>query len=565
MKFYLKSYLLEVYNKQKQDITDAFCFSIPPENEELTYTQRTSQTKTFGGICVDRYGNEAVKISLSGTTVNQEIRYIYRSSLPAQEMTGEAEIYYLRDLLEKFADDPNAELRLYDLSKANHTNMGTETHSFSFINNWWVVYLDSFKIKRSKDKPMAYQYQIEFTGEPKKQLKMFKLEAVKIYNAATGTVSFIQKIKNSPAALIAKIDNGITVMRKGLNAMENALSGANNMLNQILSVRDKVNEFADVFSDYADTLQNFHTFKERAVTEIVKVGPDVLKAFTSAEIDSFRGVVAAAQIMWDSMTILQSLYDESLKYGEKDFYSEEKLNALETTLDELVDSVTTACHTSLEGSNEIVANLKKMNMPEVIVNTDQAGNDYAVVSYGNKKYVLVDGDTLEKIAYKIYGSTDYVPLLENFNGISDDDIVPGKEIRLPILDPQVRDLLNNIFETKDGLGTDISLTDDGDISVFGGDFNIVSGDENLKQAIEVRLSAYMGSNVRDVLFGLRNSTGENQSTNAYLLASIEQTLAEEPRIAEVNRISYEGRGDNLNVRVDYTNINNIRNVYQGVI
>lgn len=40
-----------------------------------------------------------------------------------------------------------------------------------------------------------------------------------------------------------------------------------------------------------------------------------------------------------------------------------------------------------------------MNMPEIIVNTDQDGNDYPVISYGNKDYVMKDGDSFEKISY----------------------------------------------------------------------------------------------------------------------------------------------------------------------
>ena len=177
MTLYKKSYLLEVFNSKTKKITDAFCFAVPPENEEITYTQRISQTKTFGGICVDRYGKDAVKISLSGSTINQEVRYIYRSSLTAQNMTGEQEIYYLRDLLEKVAEDKNSELRLYDLSKSSDylgIVGGTGLSNMRYVNNWWIVYLDSFKIKRGKERPLSYSYQIEFTGEPKTGRTNFK-------------------------------------------------------------------------------------------------------------------------------------------------------------------------------------------------------------------------------------------------------------------------------------------------------------------------------------------------------------------------------------------------------
>ena len=156
-------------------------------------------------------------------------------------------------------------------------------------------------------------------------------------------------------------------------------------------------------------------------------------------------------------------------------------------------------------------------------------------------------------------------MLEIYNGISDDELKTGIQIKLPVLEPESKDFNNNVYESKNSIGTDIELTENGDIASFGGDLKNISGDNSLQQAIEMRLSSYMGSNVRNVLYGLRNSVGDNQASNSYLLASLEQTLSEEPRIAEINSISYSGIGDNLSVAVDYTNINNAKAHYEGVI
>lgn len=311
---------------------------------------------------MDRYGKDAVKISLSGSTINQEVRYIYRSSLTAQNMTGEQEIYYLRDLLEKVAEDKNSELRLYDLSKSSDYlgipgNIGLT--NMRYVNNWWIVYLDSFRIKRAKERPLSYTYQIEFTGEPKTGRTSFKFDSIKVKNVAKGTTSTIQKLKNSTSAILTRIDNGIAKMRVGLGAMEKALSGANQIINQIYVVRDKVNEFTQVFTDYADTIQNFHTFKDRAVQEVVKVGTDIIKSFSNVGLDVSRGVLATGQLLKDSVFVLQDLYEEISKTGGKDYYSEEKLNSLNMTIEELKDSTTVAFNEVVEGNNEIQANMKK--------------------------------------------------------------------------------------------------------------------------------------------------------------------------------------------------------------
>lgn len=563
-KFYRKSYLLEVFDKRQARITDAFCFSLPPENEELTYTQRISQTKTYGGLCVDRYGKEAVKISLSGSTVNQELKYIYRSSLAAQKLSGEQEIYYLRDMLEKVAEDENAELRLYDLSKSKLKPSIYSDTPDGYISNWWIVYLDTFRIKRAKDKPMAYQYTIEFTGISRKENKSFTFEKLKI-KQADGSVETVEKVKNSPSSLIAAIDSGITQMKVGLNAMNTVYDKGDKMTNQLKDVTKKLTEFEQVFSDYADTLQNFHTLKKKAVKEVVKVGTTTIKTFTSLGIDFTRGIFAACQLLVDSVTVLKDLYNEMINTPGSAYISEEKINALMTTEEELMDSLDVAFNEQLEGCNSISANMTRVIIPTVIVNTDENGNDYPVVAYGDKEVTLKDGDSLEKISCEYYGSTEYVTMLEVYNNMSDDDLAAGKTLKIPIIEPESKDFRNNIYELNNNMGTDIKLDDTGDISTFGGDINVITSNENLSQAIELRLNAYMGSNVRDILYGLRNVTGENTASNAYLLASIEQTLTEEPRIKSVNKISYLGRGDYLDIEIEYTDIENNNYVYQGAL
>lgn len=562
--FYKKSYLLEVFDKRQAKITDAFCFSLPPENEELTYTQRITQTKTYGGLCVDRYGKEAVKISLSGSTVNQELKYIYRSSLPSQNLTGEQEIYFLRDMLEKVAEDENAELRLYDLSKSKLKVSIQSNTPDSYISNWWVVYLDSFRIKRAKDRPMTYQYTIEFTGINKKGNKSFVFEKIKIKNL-DGTVDTVGKVKNSPSAIIAAIDSGISQMKIGLNAMQKVFDKGDSMTNQLKDCTRKLQEFEQVFIDYADTLQNFHTLKKKAVKEVVKVGTTTIKTFTSLGLDFTRGVMAACQLLVDANTVLKDLYEEMVNTPSSAYISEVKANELMTTVEELENSTYAAFNETIEGGNSIAANMSRAVIPTVIINTDVNGNDYPVVSYGEKPVILKDGDSLENLSYKYYGTTEYVPMLEAYNSISDDDLVIGNEIKIPVLEPEDKNFLNNIFENGNSMGTDIKLDETGDLSSFGGDFNIINGAENLNQAISVRLSAYIGSNVRNVLYGLRNSTGENSASNSYLLASIEQTLSEDPRIKSIDRISYKGRGDYLDITIVYTDINNNNYVYQGAL
>ena len=51
-----KSYMLEILkNKETQEV---FTFSMPPKSEEFDFAQRVTETKTFGGSVIDKYGND---------------------------------------------------------------------------------------------------------------------------------------------------------------------------------------------------------------------------------------------------------------------------------------------------------------------------------------------------------------------------------------------------------------------------------------------------------------------------------------------------------------------------
>jgi hypothetical protein len=151
-----KAYLIEFVDETGA-LLDAFTFSVPPESEEITYSQRKSETKTFGGLHVDDYGLDAVKISLSGSTINQDLKKIYNPKAPGADkwMTGEQEIYYLRDLIHTYKAGENRgkeiKIMLYDLSKINYIKGQS-----GVIKNYWRVFPGDFKIRRASDRPFTY-------------------------------------------------------------------------------------------------------------------------------------------------------------------------------------------------------------------------------------------------------------------------------------------------------------------------------------------------------------------------------------------------------------------------
>lgn len=180
-----KSYMLEFLVGETVD--DVFTFSVPPESEDFSFPQRVTETKTFGGSVFDQYGNDSIHITLTGTTINEEKKYIYRGSKKQpMYLSGEKEIYTLQKKLAKWNAETVEEkderrVYLYDLSKMSllqrFTGVAADTvktmegvqgntslTAESATRNYWRVFIKELKIKRDKSRPMTYSYTLDMTG-----------------------------------------------------------------------------------------------------------------------------------------------------------------------------------------------------------------------------------------------------------------------------------------------------------------------------------------------------------------------------------------------------------------
>lgn len=147
-KFYKDSYFLEFQNGAD---VQGIAFSLPPQSEEYSFPQRVGETKTFGGTVFEDYGNDAGKITLSGTTANSEVRIVQKKNGP-NFLTGEEEIFQVKNLIKDYGKNAKIGKKcfLYCLSTKNQ-------------NKYWSVIINDFVIKRSKDKPLAYDYTLSCT------------------------------------------------------------------------------------------------------------------------------------------------------------------------------------------------------------------------------------------------------------------------------------------------------------------------------------------------------------------------------------------------------------------
>ena len=238
--YWKKAYLLEFWNDK--GLSDAFTFSVPPESEEFSFPQRKNETKTFGGAVVADYGNDLVQINLSGSTINQELKLIYMSSLGEKRMTGEQEIFYLRNLLKKYGtrtELQNKRVFLYSLNGGGNVSENPK---------WWQIYVGQLDISRNKDKPFCYNYKFSATGAPEVVSTGVKVDDRK-YKWIGGKVDSFKNYLTGENGIVPLMEKGAAAFAElGANYL-GELSGYIGTLNEcITAFNSAVDQYVAVLS-----------------------------------------------------------------------------------------------------------------------------------------------------------------------------------------------------------------------------------------------------------------------------------------------------------------------------
>lgn len=564
--YWKKAYLLEFYKNNV--LQDAFTFSVPPENEEFSFPQRKSETKTFGGGVVADYGNDFVQINLSGSTINQEVKYIYKGQKGEALLNGEQEIFYLRNLLRDYGKRENLqkkEVYLYSLSGGK-----------SVTNNpkWWKIYVGQLDISRSKDKPFCYNYKFSATGEPEVTAKNER--NLLFYNDIKGYENLLPKVGET------------------LNAW----------YNNILFVTSRANEVADLIEEYGGGFINelsgyigtartcVDTFRSAAgryadvVSGILKGGGDVaIDTFMLGDKiinQGFRYYATITADVWNSCLdfcgAFKSIYNYCSNF-DKDTFSKSYWQSIKELFDDSVsdediaDTYSSLAHDGIIQANTAVSMTSKNlnNMGVAVIPGSSGEDDQIVLTYGYKNIAITDAETSwDQIAKDYYGDASLSSLIATYNNIpTDEPLKPGQQILIPKLNfAESKTTNNEIYNSpdeKDNYGKDLMIQD-GDFAIYNGDLKLVSGIENLEQALLNRYSTLIGARVRLVAYGIQASIGNAlEATSALIQASVHQTTVEDPRVETVEDINFVGSGDKLTLSVTYVDKNGIKGNFGGTV
>ncbi len=549
--YWKKAYLLEF--KMNGVLTDAFTFSVPPENEEFSFPQRKSETKTFGGAVVADYGNDLVQINLSGSTINQELKIIYKSKLGTSVMTGEQEIFYLRDLLKKYGTRDNLqekEVYLYSLNGG-----GTKT---THNPKWWRIYIGQLDISRSKDKPFCYNYKFSATGMP--EVTKFKTDLLNKINET------LQNFKSNEI---------ISSMNDIAGKIEDYGGGFINELSALLgNLRSCIDAYNSSAARYVSIISGLITDNSSLITDTVMLGDKVLFSsirYMPTIIDdiwnSGKNLVDAAKKVGDYCANLDETFAESYWYNIQELFDGS------VSKEDISDAISTLGHEEVCLANSVMTSISK-NINDIsfaVIPGEKGEDDTIITTYGYKVVALTDAETSwDQLAQDYYGDSSLSNILAIYNNLpSDTTLKAGQNILIPNLNQADNNsYANEVYnspDVKDNYGKDLLLKDK-DFSIYNGDLAVVDGVKNLEQALLNRYSTLIGARIRIEAYGIQASIGDALiATSALIQASVHQTTVEDPRVDSVEDISFTGKGDSLAVSVIYIDKNGAKRNFGGII
>ena len=218
------------------DVKEVFTFSVPPESEEFVFSQRITETKTFGGSVFDDYGNDTYKITLSGSTINEDKKLIYRGfgNQPLY-LTGTKEIFTLQKIIQNWADGNRKEtgtvskrkIYLYDLSKMSVLQIASGTAT----RNYWRVLIKDLKIKRDKSKPKTYNYTLDMIGVEEKKERKTGNDA-DFLDSLAGSVDDIQGAMDKVASVMDLVEASTAALNQMASALSHAQKSYEKMKNR---------------------------------------------------------------------------------------------------------------------------------------------------------------------------------------------------------------------------------------------------------------------------------------------------------------------------------------------
>lgn len=533
-------------------VLESFAFTIPPSSIEIVQPQRVTATPTPGGYFIDNYGLDGAKITIGGETGNGEARLtILGKGKSPRSLTGQDAYFEFRNRIERYSQkNQNYVMRFYDLTHKGAVNIFRK-NAFEQVakhTEAWEVVLDESAVKRSSAKPFWYDYSINMTGV--RPLGTFNPRLAKL---GIGLLSSIRESIDTVNDAVTQFNDNLQFF---LDNNYEYITDITDIFTSISALTSQFSRFTNMFIEYEQKLGGLFQNVLSTTEDILNDGVQVI-SFPYDALETARQELAIIRVKTENLLI-------NAKADDKDILDKYNWNKTTDPVSEISED-----NTRMEiPFNRIVMTAKQNASYEPIGAI--AINGLVTPIYGYTIVIVKENTRLEVLARDIYGDPEFKDLISAINGVySNDELVVGSSLLIPILTPDVRYANNAVFnipgEKDDLLGRDAKVDENGEFVTDPGDYALTSGIETVLQAIVFRLSEKKDRQVRDGSYGIVVQIGSALNSDApfeFIAVSLLETLVQDPRITDVYDLNFIGSSDTVQQEFKFDTITQLAVIYQ---
>lgn len=512
-----RSWLFEIVDTNTKRIERSFTLVLPPQQYTIKEKHRVSIKKTFGNAFIDDYGADNLEITIKGISGTAHVFPTFRTrGVSVGQPLGEVRkrvigvatraaivgydargaFYTFRNDIMRYRDREKfdqKELRVYDLH---------DEQAYKCV-------LLEFSVDRTAERPLHYPFTINLF----------------VY----------ARLDSKRAARPKKVSFGFDPFA-ALDALDEAFAWLHNAYRFVKDVQGQVALCTAVvqtlrykFNTYLTEARAIIESPLRTVKQLLDltgvVGGLAYDAYSQGKL-AFENWAGSREMLQDTIRNTLKIYGFTIEEGAQE--SKEKIIPKDAGLEVQADGT-----------------------------VSRAAIFDTFTFTGLNVYTVKGEDTLQSIALVQMGNENLWPFVASVNNMRDnEDLVVGEDIHIPVaFEGEVNK--DNFIMTediaRDPYGSDFQIDDEGNIVIAeSNDVSLISGLQNVEQAIDLRLSTAIGSMIKQTAYGLIGQPGIAGTDLAlkYIRMGLKAALIQDPRIEDIQNINVLVDGDKVQANMD---------------
>lgn len=522
-------------------------FSVAPRSLEIGEPFSTHVVPTQNnGMFVESHGSIFKQIKLSGTTgirpnkstslpdqiplLSGSVDYFVQTfsqspisapRLPESEVTGHDDIIFLRNIFRHFSDEIKRSQRRIAMVFYNVRD-----------DDYWVVEPEDFRLTRSADKPLMYEYNISLKGIAKftpvaNTLVSDPMQRLRDARRFGSRIQAYAQALSSSFFIIATQITRATAL--GFTAVNTTLGSISRLVQGLQAIKDN-----------AKAASNVRTIAAQLKQE-VKDGWDKLTGKTDPQDDLIR-CLRRLHILCCNVLVEQVVRDSvASRYND----TSSRINNAYKGKDPTQPTVGTVAQGTIRAGETIRDVARRLTGRsddwKVLVQINNLKPPYVTSAVDAPLGVLKVGDTIlypSKTARDLDAGN--IPSASNASNAEAEN---QGALGSPVVLAYGRDLrLLDSPRGTDFLLTDIAINQRGDLST-------IVGLDNVEQAVKVKFATEQGELPKHPTFGTAFPIGSKatvDSFNTFRLGAL-ATFASDSRVKKVKKLKFVAHGDVLSV------------------